>query len=319
MKRMHYNPLNMEQIKEYLTINNVRHVLAHIDGTSSIALLFVHGGPGEPNRHKIEKKLIDLRKHSQIFAYDERGSLDSCPRNYKDIDYSPNIFASDLIEIASYIKKKYNYEIVLIGESWGSFISSLAISSRPDLFKAYIGYGQLYSMKETIKWQKEAMKDKFIDKPLLLKKLNSVKYDEDGYFLTQEDSNVFHSLLYPHFEPRSYKNFYLREIKPLLDAPCYEKEGKRLYKKSRIVSSIKSIGEHEKEIELPNKLKYEIPYFIFQGKKDFITPYEIALKRFQNIEAPKKEFVTFERSFHLPAFDENRKFMNEVIRVIKDL
>lgn len=101
MKRMHYNPLNMEQIKEYLTINNVRHVLAHIEGTSSIALLFVHGGPGEPNRHKIEKKLIDLRKHFQIFAYDERGSLDSCPKNYKDIDYSPKIFVSDLIEIAS--------------------------------------------------------------------------------------------------------------------------------------------------------------------------------------------------------------------------
>lgn len=64
----------------------------------------------------------------------------------------------DLIEIASYIKKKYNYEIVLIGESWGSFISSLAISSRPDLFKAYIGYGQLYSIKETIKWQKKQWK-----------------------------------------------------------------------------------------------------------------------------------------------------------------
>lgn len=309
----------MNQIKEFIEINNVKQCLVHIEGISSTCLLFVHGGPGEPNRHKIENKLINLRKHFQIFAYDQRGSLDSCPRDYKNIDYSPSIFVSDLIQIATFIKGKYGYEIVLIGESWGSFISSLALSYRPDLFKAYIGYGQLYSIKESIAWQMDAMRKKFIDKPLLAKRLNSVKFDNNGYFLTEKDSGVFFSLLYPHFEPRSYKDFYSREIKPLLESPCYSKEGRKLYEKSRVVSNEKIMGEHLEEIELPKVLKYETPYFIFQGKKDFITPYDIAKSRFESVFAPKKEFVTFERSFHLPAFDESKRFMKELIRVIKDL
>lgn len=309
----------MKQIKEFIEINKVKQCLAHIDGVSTTCLLFVHGGPGEPNRHKIENKLISLRKHFQIFAYDQRGSLDSCPVNYKNIDYSPSTFVSDLIQMATYIKSKYGYEIVLIGESWGSFISSLALASRPDLFKAYIGYGQLYSIKESIAWQNDAMREKFEDKPLLTKKLNSVKFDNNGYFLTEKDSGVFFSLLYPHFEPRSYKDFYSREIKPLLDSSCYSKEGKRLYEKTRMVSNEKIMGEHLEEIELPKTLKYKTPYFIFQGKKDFITPYDVAKSHFEKVLAPKKEFVTFDRSFHLPAFDESKHFMKELIRVIKDL
>ena len=40
-------------------------------------LLFVHGGPGSPNRHHIANKLLPLSNRFTLVGYDERGCGDS--------------------------------------------------------------------------------------------------------------------------------------------------------------------------------------------------------------------------------------------------
>ena len=53
-------------------------------------------------------------------------------------------FVSDIIELAEYLRTRFNKKtITLAGHSWGSAISVLAVSQRPDLFNAYVGIGQM--------------------------------------------------------------------------------------------------------------------------------------------------------------------------------
>jgi pimeloyl-ACP methyl ester carboxylesterase len=57
--------------------------------------------------------------------------------------------------------------------------------------------------------------------------------------------------------------------------------------------------------------------FFLMGRYDLHTPYASAKAHFDRIEAPRKRFVTFERSAHLVMFEEPGRFLltlvNEVL------
>jgi pimeloyl-ACP methyl ester carboxylesterase len=63
----------------------------------------------------------------------------------------------------------------------------------------------------------------------------------------------------------------------------------------------------------------QIPVYILQGKNDYNTNYSVAKEYFDLLKAPKKEFVSFEKSGHFAAFEEPEKFNSFMIdRVLKE-
>ena len=62
---------------------------------------------------------------------------------------------------------------------------------------------------------------------------------------------------------------------------------------------------------------FKIPVIFLMGRYDLHTPYESARHYFEHISAPKKRFITFERSSHFVMFEEPGRFLvtlvNEVL------
>jgi proline iminopeptidase len=57
---------------------------------------------------------------------------------------------ADVIELATYLRTEFDEERILVmGESWGTILGTLAVQERPDLFHAYIGSGQMVDIVET--------------------------------------------------------------------------------------------------------------------------------------------------------------------------
>jgi pimeloyl-ACP methyl ester carboxylesterase len=54
---------------------------------------------------------------------------------------------------------------------------------------------------------------------------------------------------------------------------------------------------------------FHIPIYIIHGKYDYQVSHTLALEYFDNIEAPKKAFYTFENSAHSPNAEEPEKFV----------
>ncbi|MEG1519508.1 MAG: alpha/beta hydrolase, partial [Clostridia bacterium] len=54
--------------------------------------------------------------------------------------------------------------------------------------------------------------------------------------------------------------------------------------------------------------KFEMPYYIFQGRLDKNTPSDLIEDFYNVIDAPKKELVWFENSAHGPLSEEPEKF-----------
>lgn len=63
--------------------------------------------------------------------------------------------------------------------------------------------------------------------------------------------------------------------------------------------------------------RFEVPVYILQGKYDYQVSYQLAKVYLDSIDAPQKEFFTFEESAHSPNLEEPKRFV-EVVRAIAE-
>ena len=300
-----------------IKVNGVKQA-GHVFGKQGkAALLFVHGGPGNPNRHKIIDKLSPLGEHTLVCAYDQRGTGGSYHPFMKDSAFRIDDFVTDIREWAEYLKSHYGVTaVILIGESWGSYIGSLAIKKYPTLFDAYVGYGQLVSMSRTLDAQYAALKKRLQGEKL--KDFLTIAPPKDGKFASEEDASLFHSLLYPAFEPEDYPSYEEREIIPFNKSGEYGYFERRGFKKG--TRRLSKVYGNLTGLTLEDNANYEIPYYVFAGDEDFITPFELSKNYLLNeVKAPRKGFVEFKGAGHMLAFEQPDKFIVEIERLVLNL
>lgn len=85
-----------------------------------------------------------------IVNWDERG----VGKSYAQLDPTSEITleraVADTIELTNYLRDRFDEEkVYLVGESWGMLLGVLAVEQRPELFHAYVGSGQMVSIRET--------------------------------------------------------------------------------------------------------------------------------------------------------------------------
>lgn len=305
----------MSKMAKFKTKINGFSQMGHIWGEGNkIALLFLHGGPGNPNRHKIRDCLLGLSNDFLLCAYDQRGTGGSYAACTKDGDLGIDHLIDDVIGWARELKRSHGAKkVIVVGESFGSYIGSKAIQKSPADFHAYVGYGQLASTRKTFLWQYRKLEQKLDGEKLRL--LHTIPLQGEP---TDEQYDVFHSLLYPSFEPKDYPSYKEREIVPFNKSGEYGYFERRGFRKG--AKRLSRIYGNLTGLTLEDDANYEIPYYVFAGTEDFITPFELSKNYLLNeVSAPKKEFVEFKGAGHMLAFDNPGKFIGEIERLFLDL
>jgi pimeloyl-ACP methyl ester carboxylesterase len=64
---------------------------------------------------------------------------------------------------------------------------------------------------------------------------------------------------------------------------------------------------------------FTIPFFIFQGEGDIITPVATAKEYFNQINAPAKHFILIKNAGHLAAFCNPAQFLRELLTHVRPL
>jgi len=54
--------------------------------------------------------------------------------------------------------------------------------------------------------------------------------------------------------------------------------------------------------------KLEVPVYFVIGRHDYNVPFELARDYFDRLDAPRKQWIWFESSAHMPNFEEPEKF-----------
>jgi len=277
-------------------------------------ILFLHGGPGTSDMGLLRRYMKDLENHFVVVTWDQPGAGKSFSANTPHSSMNINRFVADTHELTNLLRKKFQHKkIFLAGHSWGSVLGILTIQKFPELYKAYIGIGQVANMAEneqiSYDWTLEQAK-RSNDKKVI-KKLNEIgKPPYSGNwrkkFMTQRRFlGKYGGELYG-----SSSGAFMLVLKNLILSPEYSLRDKINFFRG-IFTTVKLIFPELMKVDLKTQaLCLEVPVYFILGKHDYESPFMIAEEYFRLLNAPSKELIWFENSAHFPNIEENSKFID---------
>jgi pimeloyl-ACP methyl ester carboxylesterase len=275
------------------------------------AILFLHGGPGSTYT-PFNSWLLDWEKYFTIIQWDQIGSGKTFKKNGKIENISFKKLAQDGIELTKIICDYLNCnKTILLGSSAGSLIGISMIKQSPELFYAYIGANQ--NSPDTGVYYKTLLEYAKKNEKKALRFLENIgpqkecwtkdDVDKINHIMIKIDKNAPNMIFDLMLPAIMYDcESTMEDIKIMNKGMDYALEN--LYKEM-INFDFDSIG-----------YQFKVPFYIFQGEYDIITPIEDARKYFERIQSPCKEFVIIKNAGHLAEFANTKGFLNELVNKI---
>ena len=283
-------------------------VMIRGDHKENPIVIFVHGGPCCSEIPYVRKYQNLLEQNFTIVHYDQRGSGKSYQffRDYSDV--SANTHVEDLVALTEYIKEYLGQEqVVLVGHSYGTYVAIQAAYYRPELYRAYVGIGQ-------VSHKVEAELDNLNKYIAAAEQAGNTKDVE--YLKSLQEPITNGDILAPRAYARKY-GFSARKINDNLDylkgflfGPEYNLlDAIRLYTASYLYQdNLLKESSDEPITELVTEMK--IPVYFLMGKYDGMTSPKVAEEYLNDliVEPKDKAFILFEESAHFPQFEEQENF-----------
>jgi len=288
-------------------------------------LLMIHGGPGSPTMATSWAFQTPWEDYFTVVQWDQRG----VGKNYQGADHEAlartvtlERMVEDGEEMVAYLRQRLHKDkIVVLGFSWGTTIGTLVAQRHPEWLYAYVGVGQgvndkaeAYIYTRTLELAEKAGNaqavtelralapypvadgQEFLRKALAIRKW--VRVFNGGWY-GKADFNLYFSL--PQWGPE-----YTQQDADNIELGMQWAESALAADLASANSDLEQIATH-----------FEVPIIFMMGRYDLHTPYFSAKKYFDRIDAPRKRFITFERSSHFVMFEEPGRFLvtlvNEVL------
>jgi pimeloyl-ACP methyl ester carboxylesterase len=182
------------------------------------------------------------------------------------------------------------------------------VRQRPDLFSAYVGTGQLVSMRlnEEYNYRRYLQQAERAGNDEALKVLRGLGpppfSDWSALKTLREWSDKLAEGDGDSIQPRPTpmpSDFKMEEVPIMIQGAEF----------SRL-----QLYEELKTIDLPALgLEFAVPMFCFHGACDQQTPVELAEEYFNSLEAPHKEFVSFPGCHHFVVMNRPELFLEELL------
>lgn len=292
---------------EQVEINGSSHeVMIRGNDKGNPVIIFVHGGPGSPEISYAAQYQGLLETKFTVVHYDQRASGKSYHFFEDYSNLSSDLLVDDLLAMTDYISERLGKEkVILMGHSYGTYISTQAAYKAPEKYEAYIGIGQMSNQVES---EIESLN-------YLIHQAQNADNMEDVLYLQGLTEKIESGDI---FTPRNYVMKYGGSVR-LIDNPDGDNIGilfSSEYNLSDLIRYNFGLSYSQKVLLkdiLKNPLptivtKLELPFYFVMGKHDYMTTSNEAKKYFDRIEAVQKEFIIFEQSAHYPQFEEKEKF-----------
>jgi pimeloyl-ACP methyl ester carboxylesterase len=289
-----------------------------MDKTSPV-LLFLHGGPGSTMIPWHRAFHTELENYFTVVHWDQRGTGKSYASDIPPASMTVEQFIADTRELVELLRRRFNSpKIYLVGHSWGSELGIQVVSRYPELFYAYVGLGQVVDnlAGETISYKFAVAKAAEVgDEEAIrsLEELGPPPYNAEKsmrkWKLVAELGGAFHSTPdMAHF------------LKLGLSSPDYSVMDWWRFYRGMLFSQQQLQGQTNDTNFFADAPRLEVPVYFFVGKYDYVTPFELAERYYQMLDAPAgKELVWFDNSGHMVLYEEPEKFCDMLInKVLKE-
>jgi pimeloyl-ACP methyl ester carboxylesterase len=287
------------------------------EDTCSPALFFLHGGPGA-TCSVFSPLLRSWEQHFTLIQWDQRGAGKTLRKNGKQ-GSGPLSFAGladDAIELAEYVHQRLPHvPLLLVGSSLGSAIGVQVIKRRPELFAAYVGTDQNVGADPEQLGQRLALESlRAAGNHKSVRALEGIGGDPTRWTLAtfqqrnrllvqsiRSVPNMITDIILPAMLASPEHDF--RDLIDIFKGMSFSLE--RLYDEM-VAFDVRTLGQ-----------RFELPFFVFQGDTDPITPAALARRYVAELDAPYKELALIEDAGHLAAFARPQVFLKLLLdRVI---
>lgn len=312
--------MDINTTSEYINKNNSRqNIMTMSTDNANPVLLIIHGGAGSPDRPLVKNYNSELANYYTVVCWDQRGS----GLSYTSEELTIDLMLKDLKSLVEFLRNRYNQDkIYIAGHSWGAYLGLRFSSMYPEYIKYYIGTGQgISSIADEIYKYNFVMNQAVIrnDKKII-KQLNrfgeptgySYKTDDEkakkyigkmirkygGYI---NDKNDFSTSKYLTCYIKYYKLDIIKVIKGMLNS-------------SKVLNN-----EMSKKDNISCITELDVPILLISGEEDMVCPVPAAQKWFDNLNAPKKEFVKITNASHMVNFEQAKEWNKLLINLTINL
>lgn len=276
-------------IEQWITIRG--------DDDRNPILLLIHGGPGD-TQSPFVSTYRPYERDYLLVQWDQRGAGRTFLRyGSATPELTLDRVAKDGIELALYLKSRFpGHRIVVLGHSWGTAIATEMVRTRPDLFAAYVGTGQIASWAESVQAQFDFLRMKARERhdTVLTAQLDSIGHPDPT------NATQYFTFTRPL---RRYlgaaDSAWLRGLLDLIKhSPGLTDEDLKAIGDGMNFSGRTLLPTQIQERLSTEALRFELPYFVIQGREDMFTPTAPAVAYFDKVTAPTKRLVVLEGAGH---------------------
>lgn len=317
-KAFSYTPSIVNGISEFrqIELGGIQQtIMIRGENLDNPILLYLHGGPGTTELIPFRLAHRNLEKYFTIVSWEQRGTGKSYNSNIMPESMSVEQFIADTHQLTEYLLKSFSKtKLLLVGHSWGSALGLLTANRYPELYYAFVGSGQEVKPAEgeSIAYEYLVNVSKNNDKAkaelIEINIPNEYPFiDENGRWF--EDVKTQRKWLIALGGELYNRNDYLLLFNAnTIFAPEYTWIDFIGFAKGSVFS-LKTMWPQILNLDFEKQIpRVNFPIFFLQGKYDYNTPTILVQRYFNLIKAPQKELFIFEKSGHMPMYEEPEKY-----------
>jgi pimeloyl-ACP methyl ester carboxylesterase len=277
---------------EAITIGDIKQWI-QIKGEkeSDPVLLFLHGGPGNSAMNYADRFTTELQKNFIVVQWDQRETGKTEKLNPSNQKLTLALMEADVVEMIHYLQKRFAKEkILLMGHSWGGFLTLQMASKYPELFVSCFAISPMIHQLESERLSLAWMKDKATTtkNERALRELQQIKIPfEDG------------EQIYLH---RNWLAYFTGN-----------KQLAKLYVQLWAIRWLALFNEASAidfNVEAP---EIQCPIYFFIGGVDYQTHFELAKQYFEKLKAEEKKLFLFDSAGHSPHLKDPKRFQKIIL------
>jgi proline iminopeptidase len=290
-----------------------------IRGTSTAnpVVLFLAGGPGGSEIGAMRRHLPALEQHFTVVTWDQRGAGTAYPELDPTDTVTLDGYVSDTIALTEYLRERFAVDdVYLLGQSWGTTLGVLAVQQRPDLYRAFIGTGQMVSQRatdeifydDTLAWAVRTGDEALAAE---LREVGPPPYDE---MFPYETALSHEQAVYPYDHSgnsegagQMSENLLVEEY-TLIDQVHIL--GAFMDTFAALYPQLQGIDFRESATE------FEVPMFFVQGAHEAGGRAELFAEWYPMIQAPAKDLTVLDTSGHRPLWEQPAEFVDYMVGTV---
>ncbi len=289
--------------------------------TRNPVLLFLAGGPGG-------SELGAMRRHSQaleddfvVATLDQRGTGTSLAELDPTETLTLDAAVADVVTVTNYLRDRFDQQdVYLVGQSWGTTLGVLAVQQHPELYRAYVGVGQMVSQAatdkifyaDTLAWARAQGNTGLVETLEAAGPPPYSRSDIMNYIPTlsyEQEVHPYDHSVNDEGAGQMAENILVREYTLLEQAHLM---GATLDVLSVLYPQLQDIDFRTQAARL------DVPVYLAEGRHEAPGRLVLAREWYRLLEAPGKQLTWFETAGHRPLWEQPDEFADLMRTVLRD-